>query len=136
MPLHKFVVANWVFAHYPIRFTAAQSSVAPAKMPKEPVVSGRRFAAADANAHLIPRRAVSPSCQKVPMLIKSLSVCPRGHPCCLGWADLAEGRLCLDHLPAMAVHRLSSPALARIPREPRKSPACHPPLTLRPSGAG
>jgi len=41
----------------------------------------------------------------------------RGHPCCLGWADLAEGRLCLDHLPAMADRRLSSPARARIPRD-------------------
>jgi hypothetical protein len=40
----------------------------------------------------------------------------RGHPCCLGWADLAEGRLCLDHLPAMADRRLSSPARARIPQ--------------------
>jgi hypothetical protein len=67
--VHKFVVTNRVFAHCPIRFTAAQSSVAPAKMPKEPVVSGRRFATVDANAHLIPRRAVSPSCPKVPMLI-------------------------------------------------------------------
>ena len=99
---------------------------------KEPLVRGRRFAALDANAHLIPRRGVSPSCQKVRTVIKSLSVCPRGHHCCLGWADLAEGRLCLDHLPAMAVRRLSSPALARIPRETRKSPARHPPLTLRP----
>ena len=32
---------------------------------KEPLVRGRRFAALDANAHLIPRRGVSPSCQKV-----------------------------------------------------------------------
>jgi hypothetical protein len=87
---------------------------------KEPLVRGRRFAALDANAHLIPRRGVSPSCQKVRTVIKSLSVCPRGHHCCLGWADLAEGRLCLDHLPAMAVRRLSSPALARIPRDAKK----------------
>ena len=56
MPVYKFVVANRVFAHCPIRFTAAQSSVAPAKMRKEPFVRGRRFAAVDANAHLIPRR--------------------------------------------------------------------------------
>jgi len=87
----------------------------------EPLVRGRRFAALDANAHLIPRRGVSPSCQKVRTVIKSLSVCPRGHHCCLGWADLAEGRLCLDHLPAMAVRRLSSPALARIPRDAQES---------------
>ena len=87
---------------------------------KEPLVRGRRFAAVDANAHLIPHRGVSPSCQKLPTAIKSLSVCPRGRHCCLGWADLAEGRLCLDHLPAMAVRRLSSPALARIPRDAKK----------------
>ena len=51
---------------------------------KEPLVRGRRFAALDANAHLIPHRGVSPSCQKLPTVIKSLSVCLRGHHCCLG----------------------------------------------------
>jgi hypothetical protein len=132
MPVHKFVVTNRILALCSFHFSAAQNSAAPAKMRREPFVRGRRFAAVDANAHLIPRRGVSPSCQKLPMVIKSLSVCPRGHPCCLGWADLAEGRLYLDHLPAMAVRRLSSPALARIPREPRKFPARHPSLALRP----
>jgi hypothetical protein len=87
----------------------------------EPLVRGRRFAAVDANAHLIPHRGVSPSCRKGRTVIKSLSVCPRGHHCCLGWADLAEGRLCLDHLPAMALRRFSSPALARIPRDTQES---------------
>jgi hypothetical protein len=57
---------------------------------KEPLVRGRRFAAVDANAHLIPHRGVSPSCQKLPTVIKSLSACLRGHHCCLGWADLAR----------------------------------------------
>src|ERR1700681_24526 len=94
------------------------------------------FAAVDANAHSIPRHAVSPSCQKPPIVTNSPLGLSAGRHSCLGWADLAEGRLCLDHLPAMAVRRLSSPALARIPRGPRKSLACHPPLTLRPSGAG
>jgi hypothetical protein len=51
---------------------------------------GRRFAAVDANAHLIPRCGLSSSCQKLRTVIKSLSVCPRGHHCCLGWADLAR----------------------------------------------
>jgi hypothetical protein len=68
MPVHKFVVSDRVLA-LPDRFTAAQNSVAPARMRREPLVRGRRFAAVDANAQLIPRRAVSRSCQKVPMLI-------------------------------------------------------------------
>jgi hypothetical protein len=88
----------------------------------------RRFAAVDANARLILRRMVSPSCSEWPMVIKSRHGLSAGHPRCLEWADLAKGRLRLDHLPATAVRRLSSPALARIPREARKSPARHPPL--------
>ncbi len=39
---------------------------------------GQPFAAVDANAHLILRHTVSFSCQKIPVVTRSLSVCPRG----------------------------------------------------------
>ena len=75
--MYKFVVTNRVL-RCPNRFAAAQKPIAPARTRKEPVVLGRRFAAVDANAHLFARRAVSQPCQKLPTVIKSLSVCPRG----------------------------------------------------------
>src|ERR1700726_1259312 len=90
-------------------------------MRKEPLLFGPRFAAADANAHSIPRRVVSPSCQKPPTVTNSPLGLSAGRHSCLGWADLAEGRLCLDHLPAMAVRRLSSPAQARSSRAKKVS---------------
>jgi hypothetical protein len=62
------------------------------------------------------------------------------------WLDLAKGRLRLDRLCRNGSARLSSPGLATpqargdpgspIPREPRKSRRCHPPLCSGPkSGA-
>jgi hypothetical protein len=53
------------------------------------------------------------------------SRCVRGRPRGLGWTDLAEGRLCLDRLPAMAVHRLSS--LARPGHPTRIQGTANPP---------
>jgi hypothetical protein len=63
----------------------------------------------------------------------------------LGWANLAEGRLRLDRLPATAAGRLSSPAgpprgrgdpgRRHSSRKARKSPAYRPPLRCGPSAA-
>ena len=55
----------------PDRFLAAQNSFAAANVQKEPLVRGRRFAAVDANAHLILRAMVSPPCSEGPTVIKS-----------------------------------------------------------------
>jgi hypothetical protein len=90
---------------------------------KEPLVRGRRFAAVDANAHLIPHRGVSPSCQKLPTVIKSLSDLAR-----VGCASITFPQWrSVDFLPLRWHAFLAMP---------RKSPARHPLLTLRPSGAG
>ena len=103
---------------------------------KEPLVRGRRFAALNANAHLIPRCGVSPSCQKLRTVIKSLSVCPRGHHCCLGWADLARVGYASITFPQWRSVDFLPLRWHAFLAMPRKSPARHPPLTLRPSGAG
>jgi hypothetical protein len=99
---------------------------------KEALVRGRRFAAVDANAHLIPRCGVSPSCQKVRTVIKSLSVCPRGHHCCLGWADLARVGYASITFPQWRSVDFLPLRWHAFLAMPRKSPARHPPLTLRP----
>ena len=63
----------------------------------------------------------------------------------LGWANLAEGRLRLDRLPATAAGRLFSPAgpprgrgdpgRRHSSRKAKKCPACRPPLRCGPSAA-
>jgi hypothetical protein len=70
---------------------------------------------------LIALRTLLPSCRKRPNGRQVSSRSVRGRPRGLGWADLAEGRLCLDHLPATAVHRLSSPAQAHSSRNKKVS---------------
>jgi hypothetical protein len=72
---------------------------------------GRLFAAVDARPRIFARSAVVSSCRNEPAVanISSWSVRARA-PHGLGWADLAEGRLRLDRLPATAVRRISSPA--------------------------
>jgi hypothetical protein len=97
-----------------------------------PLVRGRRFAAVDANAHLIPRCGVSPSCQKVRTVIKSLSVCPRGHYCCLGWADLSRVGCASITFPQWRSVDFLPLRWHTFLAMPRKSSARHPPLTLRP----
>jgi|SRR5580704_1298383 hypothetical protein len=56
------------------------------------------------------------------MVVKSPRGLSAGRRRGLGWADLAEGRLCLGHLPQWrSIDFL--PLRKRIPRETRKSPA-------------
>jgi uncharacterized protein (DUF736 family) len=84
---------------------------------------------------LIPHRRVSSSCQKLPTVIKSLSVCPRGALAASDWLIWPRvGGASITFPQWWSVDFL--PLRTRIPRETRKSPARHPSLTLRPSGAG
>jgi hypothetical protein len=72
------------------------------------------------SAHLIASQSGLVSWRRRPTVVKSPRGLSGGRPSGLEWADLPEGRLCLDHLPAMAVVGLLA-LRKRIPRETRKS---------------
>ena len=111
-----------------------------------PALSSRAcLTAVDAPAQVFPRAVRRPLVSYSLLLPRLLALVP-GAPRGLGWANLAEGRLRLDRLPATAAGRLSSPAgppragrgdpgRRHSSRKTRKSPACRPPLRSGPAAA-